>query len=86
MPEVSESDDERNETEILSLRAERLANVLSAIGPKEKAILLMKYQDGSPTQEIGAMLELSESAVKMRVKRAKAHALEVYREMYQDNL
>ena len=85
MPEVSESDDERNEKEILGLKAERLSNVLNTIGPKEKAILLMKYQDGAQTQDIGTMLELSESAVKMRVKRAKAHALEVYREMYQDN-
>ena len=85
MAEVSERDDEQNEKELLSFRAEQLVQVLDAIGPKEKAILLMKFQDGATIQEIAEMLDLSESAVKMRVKRAKAHALDVYREMYQDN-
>lgn len=84
MADVSEVDDEKNEKELLSLRAERLAAVLDAIGAKEKAILLMKYQDGASIEAISTMLELSESAVKMRVKRAKARALEVYREMYQE--
>jgi RNA polymerase sigma-70 factor (ECF subfamily) len=84
MVEVSAAEDEQNEKELLSLRAERLVHVLDTIGPNEKAILLMKYQDGSSIQEITTMLSISESAVKMRVKRAKAHALEVYKELYTD--
>ncbi len=84
MAEISEVDDELNEKELLSLRAERLAKVIDVIDPKEKAVLLMKYQDGASIQMISEMLQLSESAVKMRLKRAKVRALEVYSEMYQN--
>lgn len=86
MPEISEKDDESNERELLKLRAERLAKVLERINPKAKAVLLMKYQDEASIEDIATMLGLGVSAVKMRVKRARAQALEVYREMYNEVL
>jgi RNA polymerase sigma-70 factor (ECF subfamily) len=38
----------------------------------------MKYQDDVPIKELQEVLELSESAVKMRLSRAKAKIAEVY--------
>ena len=44
----------------------------------------MKYQDEMSISDIQAAMELAESAVKMRVARARAKALEVYRKTYSD--
>lgn len=41
-------------------------------------ILLMKYQDDKSIKEIKEVLNIGESAVKMRVKRAKAKVVKVY--------
>ncbi|NNC84103.1 MAG: RNA polymerase sigma factor [Flavobacteriales bacterium] len=84
--DISDKDDEKNERELMSMHAERLGSVLDRISPNEKAILLMKYQDGFSIKEIMGMLELSESAVKMRIKRAKASALENYQELFAEDL
>ena len=37
----------------------------------------MKYQDDMPIKEIAQLLELGESAVKMRLKRAKEKVVEI---------
>jgi len=55
-----------------------LQKVLSIIDPNEKMILLMKYQDDLSIKEISAALEIGQSAVKMRVKRAKEKVMEMY--------
>ncbi|NNK80579.1 MAG: RNA polymerase sigma factor, partial [Flavobacteriales bacterium] len=81
--DISEKDDEKNEAELMSMKAERLARVLESINPKEKALLLMKFQDGFSIKEIMEILNLSESAVKMRIKRAKASALDSYYELFE---
>jgi len=80
--DISDVDDHAQEVALMQLRAERLSIVLDTVDPKNKALLLMKYQDGASIQEITEMLSLSESAVKMRLKRAKAEVLEVHQEMY----
>jgi len=59
------------ENEILSLRTEQLKYALNKIAPEDKMILLMKYQDDMPIKEIMHVLELSESAAKMRLRRAR---------------
>ena len=41
------------------------------IDEADRTILLMKYQDNMMVKEIAEILNLSESAVKMRLKRAK---------------
>lgn len=55
----------------LSLKIELLKWALEEIKPDEKAILLMKYQDDMSLKDISEALEITESAVKMRLKRAK---------------
>jgi RNA polymerase sigma-70 factor (ECF subfamily) len=80
--EVNDKQDQANEEELFTLRAEQLKEVLDRIDPNGKAILLMKFQDEFSIKEIMSILDISESAVKMRIKRAKAQALEMHRTLY----
>jgi len=84
MVDISDQDDAANEREILSIRAERLKAVLEQIDPKQKMILLMKFQDEFSIKQIMEMMDLSESAVKMRVKRSKESAVAKYRQLYKE--
>lgn len=76
--DVPDDDDEK---ELLSIRAEHLKKALDMISPEDKMILLMKYQDDTPIKEIMATLEISESAVKMRLARARKRVREIVKEM-----
>ncbi len=66
--------DDVPDEELLELEVEQLKKVLSEMPPDDTAILLMKYQDGMSIKEISETLEKTESAVKMRIKRAKEKA------------
>ena len=56
----------------------RLATVLERIAADDKMILLMKYQDELSIKEICDIVDKSESAVKMKLKRAKQRAKQIY--------
>ncbi len=58
---------------------------LSEISSKDKAIILMKYQQNMSIKEMAEALNKSESAIKMQLKRAKSRAKNKYRELAQDN-
>ena len=60
------------------MKIEKLKKVIELIAPDEKMILLLKYQDGLSIKEISSALEIGESAVKMRIKRAKAKLVQAY--------
>jgi DNA-directed RNA polymerase specialized sigma24 family protein len=49
---------------------------------EERAMLLMKYQDDMPVKQIAKSLRLTEGAVKMRIKRAKARLAYLYKKLY----
>ncbi|MDW3197619.1 MAG: RNA polymerase sigma factor [Cytophagales bacterium] len=51
---------------------------LSMISQEDQDLLMMKYQMNKSIQEIQVMLNLSSSAVKMRLKRARAKATDIY--------
>lgn len=70
-------DDDAYEKELLSLRVQELKSALDQISPEDKRLLLLKYQDGLHVKEIMDMLEISESAVKMRLSRARSRVQEV---------
>ena len=63
---------------LLDLQVEKLKRALELILPEEKTLLLLKYQDGVSIKELESILEIGSSAVKMRLKRAKARAIETY--------
>jgi len=79
---VSDDDSDLQEKKLLALKAERLQEVLELIPTDDKAVLLMKFQDGLSVKEIMPILNCGESAVKMRIKRAKSKALETYKNMF----
>ncbi|MBE7648200.1 sigma-70 family RNA polymerase sigma factor [Tenacibaculum finnmarkense genomovar finnmarkense] len=72
------NEDEIDDAELFELKADKLAKVLEMIPAPEKMILLMKYQDDMSIKEISEALSLGDSAVKMRLKRAKEKVIRVY--------
>ena len=81
--QIKEDDafEEIDDATLFGLKSEKLAKVLTLIEPGEKMILLMKYQDDMSIKEIMETLQVGESAVKMRVKRAKAKVVKIYDEL-----
>ena len=71
---------EDNDTDINKLKVSKLKDALELITPEEKMILLLKYQDGLSIKELTGILSVGESAVKMRIKRAKEKLINVYYE------
>ena len=80
-PDVVE---EVSDNEILEMEVSRLKVVLQKIPSGDKAILLMKYQDDLSIKEISSIIDKSESAVKMKLKRAKHKVQKVYQEHYKN--
>lgn len=64
--------------EFQNMRVEKLKKVLGLISPEEKMILLLKYQDNLTIKELSDALDIGESAVKMRLKRAKDKLVQRY--------
>jgi len=82
LKDVPDDEDEKNEQEIFQMEALRLSQVLDSLEVDEKAILLMKYQDDMSIKDISEALSASESAIKMRIKRSKAKAVDLYQKNY----
>lgn len=73
--------DEVTDEEIFQLQSDKLSKALKEIDPNDKMILMMKYQDDMSIKEIKEVLELGESAVKMRLSRAKNRLVEIYKKL-----
>lgn len=63
---------------LFEMKSKKLKKALDLIPPEEKSLLLLKYQDGASIKELMDVLELGESAVKMRLKRSKERLMETY--------
>lgn len=63
---------------LYDMEVTRLEKSLKLISPEDKMILLLKYQDDATIKELALSLEIGESAVKMRLMRAKAKLVETY--------
>lgn len=70
--------------ELLEMEVSRLKVLLNHIPTGDKAVLLMKYQDDMSIREIADVLTKSESAIKMKIKRAKHKAQKQYKELFKD--
>jgi len=80
--EIPDSNDlDSSDESIYSMKSEKLKRALEIIDPTEKMILLLKYQDDFSIKEIQDALEIGESAVKMRLKRAKEKLISVYKNL-----
>jgi len=67
---------------LLEMEQNRLEKVFEQLPPGDKAILLMKYIDNLPVREIGAVLNKTESAIKMQILRAKHKSQAIYEELF----
>jgi RNA polymerase sigma factor (sigma-70 family) len=81
--ELSEIIDETEEN-LTELKFNRLMKVMEKIHPEEKAMLIMKYSDKISMKQIAEALRITESAAKMRIKRAKARLIFQYKKMFPD--
>ena len=70
------------DNELLEMEVSRLKIVLEKVPVGDKAILLMKYKDEMSIKEIAEALNKSESAIKMKIKRAKHKAQKIYKEIF----
>jgi len=57
-----------------------LVELMEQIHPEEKALIVMKYSDDLSMKQISEALRITESAAKMRLKRARARLLFLYQE------
>lgn len=80
MEEFFDLVDDDDEAELAEMEANRLRKALQQIVPEDKSLLMMKYQDEMSIKEISGNLDISESAVKMRLLRAKDKLKKAYLE------
>ena len=78
-PDVAEEDipDEF----MLEMDVKYLKRVLEDLNTGDRMILLMKYQDDMSIRDIAETIDKTESAVKMKIKRAKQKAQELYEKL-----
>jgi len=74
-PDLAE--DNIPDKELLELNLVELKTVLDSMKTGDRAILLMKYQDGVQIKDIARFFNKSESAIKMQIKRAKERARKI---------
>src|SRR5690606_38754422 len=63
-------EDTIEDKEILEVDIDRLQDILKNLNPDDKAVLMMKYLDDMSIKEMGDVLDKTESAIKMKIKRA----------------
>lgn len=80
--EVWELIEDEDPSEEITIKV--LEQLLDEITPDEKLILLMKYKEKHSVKAIQTSLGLSESAVKMRLKRAKEKINKYYNDLRRD--
>jgi RNA polymerase sigma factor (sigma-70 family) len=72
--------DDNDDSEVAEMEAVRLNKAMQKLQPEDKSVLLMKYQDDLSIKEIADNFNVSESAVKMRLMRAKDRLKKLYLE------
>ena len=80
---ISQEFSEREIEDIMELKEERIQFLLEMLRPEDKAILLMKYVEGFDLKRIMIITKTpGESAIKMRLNRAKKRLLGLYNQFY----
>lgn len=74
--------DEVDDKELLEIELDRLKIIMERIPPDDKSILMMKYLDGMSIKEICVVINKTESAIKMQIKRAKLKFVRIHRTLY----
>lgn len=69
--ELAEDNYELNHKKLKEAKLETIQKLMHQLNEADRAILLMRYQDGLSINDISQILQLGESAVKMRLKRSR---------------
>lgn len=72
---------ELTEKLVRDLKLTQLKKLIKKLKPDEEVILLMRYQDGMNIKQIASILQIGESAVKMRLKRVRTRLAELFNEL-----
>jgi RNA polymerase sigma factor (sigma-70 family) len=80
LPEIIDETEE----DFHQIKYDRLIEVMELIHPEEKAMLMMKYNDNLSIKQIAVAMRITESAAKMRIKRAKARLVFQYKKLYSE--
>ena len=70
---------------LLELDVKKLRVVLDKLSTDDKTVLLMKYQDDMSIKEIADTFDKTESAIKMKIKRAKYKAKELCSQLFKED-
>lgn len=76
--DIENISEKKDDNSFLQMQVDKLKVAMNLISPDEKMILLLKYQDNLSIREVSSVLDIGESAVKMRLKRAKEKLVNVY--------
>lgn len=79
---VADLEDDVPDQALLEMETNQLKKVLDQLGTGDRTLLLMKYQDDMSIKEMSDILDKSESAVKMKLKRAKEKAQRLKDELF----
>ena len=77
---ASQADEEKENKLLHEMNLQQLEYLVGLLPDDDRLILLMQYQDEMSIKEISFTLSIGESAVKMRVKRAKAKLAELFKQ------
>lgn len=83
--ELPDHKDEYQAKLIKEARLTQLEQLLQELKPTDKAVLVMRYQDGMSVKKIAAALQIGESAVKMRLKRSRDRLAELVTEQIDEH-
>jgi RNA polymerase sigma-70 factor (ECF subfamily) len=75
LPEIIDETYEEEE----EISYDSLMELLNALHTEEKALIMMRYFDEMPLMQIAEALRVTESAAKMRLKRAKTRLMFLYK-------
>jgi RNA polymerase sigma factor (sigma-70 family) len=71
---------EDDESELAEMAASDIRKAMEKLSPEERSLLMLKYQDDVSIREIAQAYDLTESAVKMRLKRSREKLRKYYLE------
>lgn len=79
---VIEDSYEDIEAEMMGMRLDALEEILKQLDSTDRTILIMKYQEDKKIKEIADLFSIGQSAVKMRLSRARLLVIDMYRTDY----
>ena len=81
-PDVAE--EEIPDSYFLDLSLPQLKEILDELPEGDRMVILYKYQDDISIKDIAEIIDKTESATKMKIKRAKMKAAEIFKSKFGD--